>query len=61
MDYQELSKSMYAQVINLDVRNVEETGKTGKDTATEAFEPGGGVEEVTHAPDYEILPVTMGL
>jgi hypothetical protein len=61
MDYQELSMSMYPQVINLDVRNDEETGKTGKDTATEAFEPGAGVEKVTHAPDYEILQVTMGL
>ena len=54
MDYQEPSKSMYPQEIKLDVGKVEETGDTGKDTATEAFEPGGGVTEVIHAFDNEI-------
>ena len=48
-------------MIKLDVGKVEKTKKTVKDTATEAFELGGEVTEVTHAPDYEILPVTMGL
>jgi hypothetical protein len=55
---------MNPQKIKLDVGKFKETNKTGKDNATEAFEPGGGVADGRHALDYEIqdeiLPVTMG-
>ena len=54
MDYQEPCKSMYLQGIKLDDGKVEETRKTEEDTAKEAFEPGGGVAEVTHALYYKI-------
>ena len=38
----------------MDTGKIKGTNKTEDDTATEAFEPGGGVTEVIHAFDNEI-------
>ena len=51
---------MYYQETKLDVGKAEVTNEIGRDTATEAFEPGGEVGEVTHAHEYEIPTATTG-